>query len=274
MYDHYKRWKKRVTMVMDSALDEETDKAKCNYLKFWLGEEGLPLIQKWEDTGKVGHMKSEGDADPPSGHNLNTYWELLEEEFKPKANKIISIIELWGKNSNQGSTPLNEWITKVYNMVELCDYEASKERIIRDILITGCESKQAKDKIICKGEKITLKEVLEILQIEDSTSKTLQNIDSTMKNIHYARYDKKKSGCKGGKPKGTGASGSSTMQNSNSTSTSGKVCYRCRKPWNKEHNKVCPAKQAPSAMFVDRWDTTENVARKQETFQDRRNLLL
>ena len=129
MYDRYKQWKKRVTMVMDSALDEETDKAKCNYLKFWLGEEGLPLIQKWEDTGKLSYEVTEGDAGPPSRHNLNTCWELLEEEFKPKANKI-SIIELWGKNSNQGSTPLNEWITKVYNMVELCDYEASKERII------------------------------------------------------------------------------------------------------------------------------------------------
>ena len=50
-------------------------------------------------------------------------------------------------------------------MVELCDCEDSKERIIRDVLIVGCTSTQAKDKIIRKGEKVTLKEVLEILQI-------------------------------------------------------------------------------------------------------------
>ena len=77
MYDCYKQWKKCVTMVMDSGLDEETDKAKCNYLKFWLGEEGLPLIQKWEDTGKLSYEVVEGDTDPPSGHNLDTHWELL-----------------------------------------------------------------------------------------------------------------------------------------------------------------------------------------------------
>ena len=119
-----------------------------------------------------------------------------------------------------------------------------KERIIQDVLITSCESKQAKDKIIrhSKGEKITLKDVLEILQLENYTSKTLQNIYSTMKNVHYAHYDKKKSGSKGGKPKA--ASESSSVQNSNSTSTSGKVCFRCRKPWSKEHEKGCPAKQA------------------------------
>ena len=98
------------------------------------------------------------------------------------------------------------------------------------------------DKIIRKGETVTLKEVLEILQVEYSTSKTLQNIDSSTKQVYYAQYDKKKSGSKGGKPKRTRAAGSPTMQNSNSTSS--KVCYRCRKPWNKEHNKSCPAKNS------------------------------
>ena len=51
-----------------------------------------------------------------TGHKLETYWTLLEAELQPKANKIISIIELWNK-SKQNSTTLNEWITKVYNMV-------------------------------------------------------------------------------------------------------------------------------------------------------------
>ena len=90
------------------------------------GREGLPLIQKWEDTGKLKH-----DGDDASGHKLKTYWKHLEEEFKSKANKITSIIDLWAEISRQRSLGLNYWITKVYNMVQLCDYKDSKERIIR-----------------------------------------------------------------------------------------------------------------------------------------------
>ena len=45
---------------------------------------------------------------------LSTYWTLLEEEFKPRANRIISVIDLW-TNSKQGQLGLSEWITKVYN---------------------------------------------------------------------------------------------------------------------------------------------------------------
>ena len=53
--------------------------------------------------------------------------------------------------SSQNSMPLNEWITKVHNMVEVCEYPTdSKTRIVRDILISGCTSEKAKDKIICE----------------------------------------------------------------------------------------------------------------------------
>ena len=109
-----------------------------------MGTEGLPLIEKWENTGKLTY---EGDA--ATSKNINTYWTLLEDEFKPKANKIISIIELWNK-SKQGSASLNEWITRVYNMVDQCKYADDRDnitdKIIRDVLIVRCSSSHAKDK--------------------------------------------------------------------------------------------------------------------------------
>ena len=36
----------------------------------------------------------------------------------------------------------------MYNLVELCDYGDSNDRIIRDVLIIGCNSDKAKDKIV------------------------------------------------------------------------------------------------------------------------------
>ena len=232
LYDRYKNWKKRVQMLMESVLEDESDRAKCNFLKFWLGEEGLPLIQKWEDTKKLIYV-----GDNPSGHDLDTYWTLLEEEFKPRANRIISVIDLW-TNSKQGSLGLSEWITKVFNQVELCHYDAtSKDRIIRDVLIVGCNSTQAKDKIIRKGEDSTLKNVLDILQTEDAVTRTIQNLSSnnpSTASIHYARYDKRKKS-------GTKNSNSAL----NSTNEKGeRKCFRCGYTFEKEHLKSCPAKDA------------------------------
>ena len=122
-YNCFIQWQKRCKMIFHSALVDQTNQIKGEYLKYWMGTEGLPLIEKWENTGKLTY---EGDA--ATSNNINTYWTLLEEEFKPKANKIISIIELWNK-SKQGSASFNEWITHVYNMVDQCKYVDDRDNI-------------------------------------------------------------------------------------------------------------------------------------------------
>ena len=170
IFDRYQLWKAKVEMIFSSALADCTPEQKTSYLRYWMGDQGIPLVKKWTTLGKLDFSNpTEGERDRPilSGFVLKNYWDLLEAEFKPKGNKLLSIIELWSQ-SKQGPKTLNEWLTYVYNIVELCDYGDSKDRIIRDVLIIGCNSDKAKDKIVRQGEKIKLQEVIEILQIEDS----------------------------------------------------------------------------------------------------------
>ena len=196
----YKKWRSKIELIFRSALSTATPEEKTAYLKYWMGDEGLPLIEKWESTGKLDYSNAhetpakEGGRSRPlsSGFKLETYWKLLEEEFKPKGNKLISIIELWTR-SKQGSKTLNEWLTYVYNLVEACNYGDSSDRIIRDVLIIGCESDRAKDKIIRRGETITLNETIEVLQTEASANSTLRQFQEIQKKpvqqIHYQSYD-------------------------------------------------------------------------------------
>ena len=116
----------------------------------------------------------------------------------------------------------------MYNLVELCDYGDAKDRIIRDVLIIGCNSDKAKDKIVRQGEKIKLQEVIEILQIEVSTRQTLTEMNSTMQKINYVSYEKKKS--KGSKNKqkfqtNSNSSNSSSSSQKQDSTGQGKLCY-------------------------------------------------
>ena len=245
IFDRFQMWKEKVEMIFSSALLENTPEQKVAYLRYWMGDQGIPLVKKWTALGKLDFSNPTGGRDRPilSGFILQNYWNLLEAEFKPKGNKLLSVIELWTR-SRQGSKTLNEWLTYVYNLVESCDYGDSNDRIIRDVLIIGCNSDKAKDKIVRQGEKISLQEVIEILQLEDSTRQTLTEMNSTVQKINYVSYEKKKS--KGGKNKQkaqnnpTGSTSSSSGQKQTSTGT-GKQCYRCKKPFTQGHEKVCKA---------------------------------
>ena len=243
IFDRYQIWKEKVELIFSSALEESSSKQKVSYLRYWMGEQGIPLVKKWTALGKLDFSSSEEDA-LSSGYILQNYWNLLDAEFRPKGNKLLSVIELWTR-SKQGSKTLNEWLTYVYNLVESCDYGDSSERIIRDVLIIGCNSDKAKDKIVRQGEKIKLQDVIEILQLEDSTRQTLTEMTSTTQKIHYASYEKKKGTGKKQKFQSNSnpSSSSSSGQKQDSTSSQ-KLCYRCKKNYTKGHEKVCKALNA------------------------------
>ena len=245
MYERYKIWKKKVEFIFCSALAEATPMQLVSYLKYWMGDQGIPLIEKWESTGKLDYSNAEeateGDRRRTlsSRYKVQTYWNLLDEEFKPKGNKLLSIIESWTR-SKQGDKPLNQWLTQVYNLVNICKYpEDSTDRIIRDVLIVGCNSNHARDKIIRQGEAVTLNQVIEILQAEESAYSTMQQIQDYQKKptaaVYYQTYDSRSKKSKN----------PSNEQNSSSSSTgstgSKKQCFRCGEPFSKKHMKECRA---------------------------------
>ena len=243
MYERYRIWRKKVEFSLCSALADSTPKQLVSYLKYWMGDQGIPLIEKWESTGKLDYSNAretpatEGGRRKAlsSGYKLQTYWDLLDEEFKPKGNKLLSIIELWTR-SKQGDKPLNQWLTQIYNLVNICKYpEDSTDRIIRDVLIVGCNSNHARDKIIQQGEAVTLNEVIEILQTEESTHSTMQQIQSYDKkstgSIYYQTYDSRSKKSK-----------VSNKQNSSSSPTGSKKKYfRCGETFSRQHMKECRA---------------------------------
>ena len=247
MYERYRVWKKKVEFIFCSALADSTPKQLVSYLKYWMGDQGIPLIEKWESTGKLDYSNAEETPAVEggrrrilsSGYKVQTYWDLLDEEFKPKGNKLLSIIELWTR-SKQGDKPLNQWLTQVYNLVNICKYpEDSTDRIIRDVLIVGCNSNHARDKIIRQGEAITLNQVIEILQAEESANSTMQQIQGYEKkppaSIYYQSYDSRSKKSKT----------SSNEQNSSSSPTgstgSKRKCFRCGEPFSRQHIKECRA---------------------------------
>ena len=79
----YKKWRSKIELIFRSALSTATPEQKTAYLKYWMGDEGLPLIEKWESTGKLDamHMKLQPkkveDPDPsPVASNLKLFGDF------------------------------------------------------------------------------------------------------------------------------------------------------------------------------------------------------
>ena len=249
MFEHYRIWKRKVEFIFCSALSDATPKQLVSYLKYWMGDQGIPLIEKWESTGRLDYSNAEETPVTEGGrrrilssrYKLQTYWDLLDEEFKPKGNKLLSIIELWTR-CKQGDKALNQWLTHVYNLVNICKYpEDSTDRIIRDVLIIGCNTNNARDKIIRQGEAVTLNQVIEILQTEESTRSTMQQIQEfqgkPVQTVNYVSYDSRSKKSK----KPANEQNSSSSNSTGPTDPKKRKCFRCGETYSRKHLQECRA---------------------------------
>ena len=53
IFDRYQIWKEKVELIFSSALEESSSKQKVSYLRYWMGEQGIPLVKKWTALGNL-----------------------------------------------------------------------------------------------------------------------------------------------------------------------------------------------------------------------------
>ena len=101
-------------------------------------------------------------------------------------------------------------------------------------------SNHARDKIIWQGEAVSLNQVIEILQTEESAYSTMRTIQDYEKkptaSIHYQSYDSRSK-----KSKNPSNEQNSSSSSSDSTESK-KQCFWCGEPFSRKHMKECRAK--------------------------------
>ena len=232
-YDRYIDWQREVQLLLGSVYSTKPDAFKVNLIQLWMGKESFPLIKMWEDAGDLPRDRADAAGNVPA-----TYFTKLEEFFKPKQNTMMAIKDVW-TNFQQGNEELNSWIARISNAVQLANYAelhgmTIKDRLVRDILLTGCNSQKAKSRIMKEGPGVLLPAVINILQEERQATRF------EAKPVHYVKYDAKK----GKKGKKHGRKPVEASSSTSSSTSNSKKCYRCGDPFSKEHMEHCKAKSA------------------------------
>ena len=133
-------------------------------------------------------------------------------------------------------------------------------------LIVGCNSNHARDKIIRQGEAITLNQVIEILQAEESAYSTMRQIQDYEKkptaSIHYQSYDSRSKKSK------TPSNEQNSSSSSSGSTESKRKCFRCGAPLQqKKHLEECRAKEVTCNGCGIKGHLKKMFARSQVTSQ-------
>ena len=149
VYQRLRRFKRDVQEKFKGLLFKEKGEVKANILLSWLPNDVKDYLYNIKDEFK----------DPEE------IWTELENKFKLKVNELSSFHRL--RFLQQGNMTTEEFLTTARKLVDECAYPNNGERLLRDIIVSGINSKNAYTKCIDKGKDLTYAEAIKIIRNEE-----------------------------------------------------------------------------------------------------------
>ncbi|XP_060598220.1 uncharacterized protein K02A2.6-like [Ruditapes philippinarum] len=170
------KFQRHVELMFTGPLKNKTKKEKISYLLIWVGDKGRDIHATWEPfTGD--------DAE-----NLQSYYDKFKAHVQPSLNPIFARYKF--NNEVQGTDSIDAFITRLRLSAADCSFK-DKDEMIRDRIVFGTNSGKVREKLINKGEGLTLENAIQIAQAHEYAQKQLQSMASA-NDVHLVKQHKSK----------------------------------------------------------------------------------
>ena len=174
VYNRLQRFRRDVTEKFKGPLSKEKQECKANWLLGWIPDNVKDYLYSLHDEYK----------DPED------IWKALCDKYKMKVNELSSFNRL--RNLRQGSMMLDCFITEARKLVSDCKYPNDGERLLRDIIVSGINSKSAYTKCVDKGKDLTYEEAIRIIRNEEEVKCQVEFTRPEFKNSEYLEFNNSK----------------------------------------------------------------------------------
>ena len=220
LYQEFSRFRSHVTFVFEGPRSDLAPKQQAGWLGTWIGEQGRETLP-WED----------GEKQDPS-----KVLDKFANYIRPRKNKRIARHRF--KQRKQVPTEsFDNFLQDVRLILMDCEYPQPDDMLI-DAIISGVREKRVQERLLERGESLTLDKAIELPQqfeISQKEMKIVREEDSQMSAVSVKPKQFVPS-------KAMPYKGNSTYRQQASVSSS-KNCTKCGKdPQHKWNQGKCPAK--------------------------------
>ena len=200
IYQRWQLWSKKARLTLN-AMEGDSERTKISYFCHWINGEGMGHIESWKNSKTLIHQSAYDALEEKekegkySSESIESYFILFELLLALKSNPLLAVEEL--HFAKQGSMTSREFphshIVKIAKRCKFPNPEA-EERAIRDAIVLGMNSQQARDKAINlmneEGKELTVEFLMNQLAIEDCNAqhKILSQLNSSS-SMNFAAYD-------------------------------------------------------------------------------------
>ena len=170
--EQWKKFEAHVKLMFSGPLAEKTEIVKISYLLIWVGEKGRDIRSTWTLSDAEAKL-------------LKTYFEKYTEHVTPKSNEVFSRYKFHARVQSNGES-LESFVTDLKLLVKDCAYDQA-DKMVRDRIVFGVTSSTIREKLINKGNALTLENAIEIAQTHEASKQQLRAIEEKQDDIHAVR---------------------------------------------------------------------------------------
>ncbi|MCG7879803.1 MAG: hypothetical protein N0C90_26270, partial [Candidatus Thiodiazotropha endolucinida] len=222
----WKKFHQHVELIFQGPLAAKTEAEKVSYLLLWVGDKGRDVYNTW-----TGITDEEAVL-------LETYYTKFKNYCQPKLNPIFARYKF--NNEVQGSSSIDQFVTRLKLLSIDCNFKAEKDEMIRDRIVFGTSSAKVRSKLIDEGEKLTLEKAVQIGQSYEYAQaqlKSMGNAISNQQEVHAVQSAAAKQSQKQG---GNVPQRRRHKQQRRTATSTKKNCTRCGYESHPD-GKTCPA---------------------------------
>ena len=162
----WKRWKRSFEFFL-VAKDVQKDLQQKALLLHCAGLEVQDIYETLTDPGPVGEDDKEYDK------TMRT----LDSHFSPQVNVPFERHQFRQANQEESET-VDQFVTRLFQLAENCDFSDKKSEHIRDQLIDKCRSHNLRKKLLEAGGGLTLRRAQELARAMEAAERQAKSIES------------------------------------------------------------------------------------------------
>ena len=172
LYQRVQKWTLRVEDMMLGPLAMAKEPAKTRILMCWLPEKITDIVRA---AGKV------------TENNYSKVTEFLLNWAKPKTTEYNSFKQLLALK--QGSMNFEQFVARITQLVNDCNYTADKELTIKNFIVTKANSNTAYRECVKAGPDATLDKILEIYRQDAAVDAHIRRQHSDSSTVHQVNAE-------------------------------------------------------------------------------------
>ena len=170
--EQWKKFEAHAQLMFSGPLAEKSEIIKISYLLIWVGEKGRDIRSTWN--------LSEAEA-----KLLKTYYDKYKAHVTPQSNEVFARYKFHTRVQSNGE-PFESFVTDLKLLVKDCAYNDA-DKMIRDRIVFGVTSSTIREKLINKGNALTLEKAIEIAQTHEASKQQLKTIEAKQDDVHAVK---------------------------------------------------------------------------------------